>query len=92
MMYLSSLLTAMLMVMMEGGDELEGDSSIPIYMSTGERKRPEYLVESVCMASEEPSTHQEAVCGQRSGRWKQAMEEEMKSLQSNGVWELVEPP
>lgn len=30
--------------------------------------------------------------GQSSGRWKQAMEEEIKSLQSNEVWELVEPP
>lgn len=27
-----------------------------------------------------------------SGRWKQAMEEEMKSPQSNEVLELVEPP
>ncbi len=35
---------------------------------------------------EEPGTYREAVS---TPKWKQAMENEMKSLKTNDVWELV---
>ncbi len=71
-------------------DSLEIGNSEPVRRSTRERRRPDYLAESVSFASaEKPGTYREAVS---SPRWKQAMANEMKSLRKNEVWELVEPP
>lgn len=41
---------------------------------------------------EEPLTFQQAVNGTNAQEWKQAMEEEMDSLKTSKVWELVEVP
>lgn len=41
---------------------------------------------------EEPLTFQQAVNGTNAQEWKQAMEEEMNSLKTSKVWELVEVP
>ena len=39
-----------------------------------------------------PSTYKEAMCTSKSGEWKKAMEEEMKSLHKNQTWDLVQLP
>ena len=48
----------------------------------------------IMLSTEEldPSTVREAQSSPNSTKWKEAMEREMKSLHSNKVWELVEPP
>ena len=40
----------------------------------------------------EPATVEEALNGVDKDKWKEAMEAEFKSLKSNDVWELVDPP
>ncbi len=66
-------------------DSSEIGDSEPVHRSTRERRRPDYLAESVSVASaEETGTYREAVS---SPRWKQAMADEMKSLENNEVRE-----
>ena len=62
--------------------------------STRNRKEPEYYGEWVNIASisEEPKTVHEALSGPKSNEWTKAMQSEMKSLNENQVWELVELP
>ena len=59
------------------------------------RVRPEYYTEHITVSeesSEEPCSFEEAVTSPCKVKWEKAMEEEIKSLDDNNVWELVEPP
>ena len=40
----------------------------------------------------EPVTVKEAISSSESEKWKEAMEKEMRSIEANEVWELVELP
>ena len=40
----------------------------------------------------DPSNYEEAIVDSDSGYWVKAMKTEMESMDSNQVWELVEPP
>ncbi|GAQ93583.1 putative retrotransposon protein [Klebsormidium nitens] len=40
----------------------------------------------------EPQSYQEAIGGEESELWRLSMDEEMRSLLENGIWELVEKP
>ncbi len=65
-----------------------------IRRSTRKRLRPDYYLEhsSVAQNDPEPATVKQALESPQKARWKEAMEAEMHSLQSNNVWELVELP
>ncbi len=68
---------------------------VPSRRSTRVRKRPDYLAESASIVTrniEEPRIFQEAATSLHKTKWEKAMEEEMKSLQDNNVWKLVDPP
>ena len=43
-------------------------------------------------SSEEPSTYEEAVSYNDSGKWMIATQEEMESLHKNGTWDIVRLP
>ena len=72
----------------------EEDQNNTVRRSTRMRKTPEYYGEWVNIASisEEPKTVSEALSSEKSKEWSQAMENEMKSLNENKVWELVKLP
>ena len=58
-----------------------------------QRKAPERLVESCCLAElEEPSSLREAMESDASENWKEALRDEYNSLRQNGTWELVPLP
>ena len=40
----------------------------------------------------DPTSYEEAMADSDSGHWVKAMKTEMESMDSNQVWELVEPP
>jgi hypothetical protein len=40
----------------------------------------------------DPEGYQEAIASLERNQWKEAMKEEMESLESNGTWKLVEAP
>ena len=57
------------------------------YMFLGE------AFESVSKNSEsDPTSYEKAMADSDSGHWVKAMKTEMESMDSNQVWELVEPP
>ena len=59
------------------------------------RQRLDYYMERVSLAKEgleEPTTVTEALKNQQKVKWEEAMATELRSLQDNDVWELVEPP
>ena len=63
--------------------------------STRSKQRPDWYSHHVASLSTEeldPSTVHEVQSSPNSTKCKKAMEQEMKSLHSNKVWELVEPP
>ena len=63
--------------------------------STRERKQPDKYgvwVNAAIIQNKEPSTVNEALNSSEKNEWRQAMEEEVKSMHKNDVWELVEPP
>ena len=62
--------------------------------STRETRRPEYYSAQVYTATElqEPQTVKEALSCPENEEWKAAMQKEMESISSNGVWDLVELP
>ena len=68
----------------------------PVIRRSGRvRHRPDYYGESVSIAKdglEEPTTVSEALTSQQKVKWKEAMEAEMRSLQDNDVWDLMELP
>ncbi|CAB4021584.1 Retrovirus-related Pol poly from transposon TNT 1-94, partial [Paramuricea clavata] len=59
-----------------------------------ERFRPDecYVAESLTAENEEPQSVEEALRGEHSNKWKQALEAEYSSLMNNETWELVPPP
>ena len=62
--------------------------------STRVRKHPDYygVYINLTDCNPEPTTVDEALKGPDHKRWKVAMNTEMKSLNDNEVWELVDPP
>ena len=42
--------------------------------------------------TDETMTYTEAMTSKESKQWKQAMDEEMRTLQRNRTWELIEKP
>ena len=63
--------------------------------STRNRQAPDWYGDVVTMVScdqEDPTSVTEAKAAPDKCQWEKAMEAEMKSLQSNNVWELVYPP
>ena len=59
------------------------------------RCRPNYYSEGafiIADGAEEPISYQEAIASVNKSKWKDAMEAEMRSLEHNDVWELVELP
>ena len=68
--------------------------SIAVRRSKREIRKPARYVDAVAYAlpfveEDIPSTYKEAMCTSKSGEWKKAMEEEMKSLHKNQTWDLV---
>jgi hypothetical protein len=47
---------------------------------------------SLSTNDDEPSCYQEVVKGSNSDKWKEAMKDEMKALERNSTWDLVELP
>ena len=78
-----------------GEEEVDGDHALEepaLRRSNRVRHRPDYLIERVSLAEEEPSTVKEALDSHQCEKWKEAMAAEMQSLQDNSVWELVDLP
>ena len=44
------------------------------------------------LESDEPTTYAEAMVSPNSGAWVEAMRSELKSMDENQVWDLVDPP
>ena len=40
----------------------------------------------------DPTSYEEAIADSDSSHWEKAMKAELESMDSNQVWELVEPP
>ncbi len=59
--------------------------------STRERRRPDYYMQQ-SYVSETPITYKDATISPDKAKWKAAMEAEMKSLEDNSVWTLVNLP
>jgi hypothetical protein len=57
-------------------------------------RRYDDFVSSVSLSSndDEPSCYQEVVKGSNNDQWKEAMKDEMKSLERNATWDLFELP
>ena len=57
-------------------------------------RRYDDFVSSVSLSTndDEPSCYQEAIKGSNSDKWKEAMKDEMKALERNATWDLVEIP
>jgi hypothetical protein len=57
-------------------------------------RRYDDFVSSVSLSTkdDEPSCYQEAVKGSNSDKWKEAMKNEMKSLERNATWDMVKIP
>ena len=59
------------------------------------RHRPNYYSEQASIAAdsmEEPASYSEAAASPNKSKWEEAMKAELRSLQHNDVWELVELP
>ena len=75
-----------------GQDE---ESKLVLRRSTRERKPRDYFGEWVTIENSElgePTSIEEAMSGPDNVKWQEAMGNEMKSLQENHVWDLVELP
>lgn len=78
----------------EVADQQDGTQLVP-RRSERVRHRPNYYAEGAHIAAsgmEEPTSYQEAIANPNKSKWEEAMQAEMKSLESNHVWELVELP
>ena len=62
----------------------------PPRRSRRQRKPPNYYGREQCHLTETPTTFKDANASQDKAKWKVAMEKEMKFLQENNVWDLVE--
>ena len=78
----------------ETNTETEGETET-VRRSHRERKRPDYYgtwIHTADAQRREPQSVTEAMSSNEREMWSEAMEREMKSIQSNNVWELVELP
>ena len=80
-----------------GGDVVNQQNDVEPVPRRSERarRRPEYYAEGASIAAdgiEEPTSYQGAVASPNRSKWEEAMQAEMRSLESNNVWELVELP
>ena len=78
----------------ETNTETEGESET-VRRSHRDRRRPDYYGTWIYTADaqkREPRSVTEAMSSNESEKWSEAMEREMKSIESNNVWELVELP
>lgn len=61
-----------------------------------ERRMPSRFCDKDCLlvdsGIDEPKTVQEALNGEQSVHWREAMESEYSSLLKNDTWDLVPPP
>ncbi len=75
-------------------EQSEKEDPIPVRRSQRERKSPDRYGEWVTVAQdcESPRSYSEAMLHPTKSRWQSAMEDEMKSLKSNDVWDLVPLP
>ena len=77
----------------EGEDvQLRNDDHEPPRRSTRQRRQPNFYGREQSHLTETPTTFRDAITSQDKEKWKVAMEKEMKSLQSNDVWDLVKLP
>ena len=63
--------------------------------STRNRRKPDWYSHNLTLLSTErpdPTSVDEVNSSPDKHKWRRAMEKEMAPLQSNEVWELVEPP
>jgi hypothetical protein len=65
----------------------------PPHYPTRDRKQPNWSTfdenrAAVNMCAEAPSSHVQALASSDASQWRQAMDEEMASLHSNGTWDL----
>ena len=60
--------------------------------STRERRQPDYFGREQSHLTKTPITLRDAIVSQEKEKWKATMDNEMKSLQENEVWDLVELP
>ena len=78
-----------------GGSVDESPTVMELRRSQRERCRPQYFSEGVSIAAgavDEPSTFEEAVSSANKAKWEKAVEAEMRSLDNNHVWDLVQLP
>ncbi|KAH9679174.1 CCHC-type domain-containing protein [Citrus sinensis] len=80
-------------------DDVDNDDFIATRRPRREIKKPSWLTKDMVVAyvppvidDDIPNTFSEALRSNESDKWKLAMEEEMKSLHQNQIWELVELP
>ena len=81
----------------EGETETDSQPTEPVQVrrSERERHRPQYYgmeQTHLSVVPTEPTSFEEAMSGPDCSNWRQAMDAEMQSLNSNDVWELVERP
>jgi hypothetical protein len=79
----------------EPEEEDSTDAPAPRRTSTRETRRPDYYGGHVYSATDiqkEPQTVKEALNCSEKEQWEAAMQKEMDSIYTNGVWDLVELP
>ena len=79
----------------EPEEEDSTDAPAPRRTSTRETRRPDYYGGHVYAATDlqkEPQTVKEALNCSEKEQWEAAMQKEMDSIYTNGVWDLVELP
>lgn len=78
----------------EDDNNEEEEASSPVRRNRG--KRPAYLDEYVVgvakVIDDEPTSWRAAMESSNASSWKAAMDEELKSHEKNGTWDLVEQP
>ncbi len=60
--------------------------------STRQTRKPDYYGRVECNLSETPTSFREATSSPDKSKWKREMEAEMRSLDENQVWDLVDLP
>ena len=67
------------------------EETVQLRRSTRSRCQPDYYVQQ-CHITDTPSTYQSASTSSEKQEWRKAMKSEMKSLEDNDVWDLVNLP
>jgi hypothetical protein len=74
-------------------DEPQTSLSRSMWVKNNPRRYDDFVSSfSLSTNDDEPSCYQEAVKGSKSDKWKQPMKDEMKALERNVTWDLVELP